>query len=60
MNGLTLESAEEAFRRWRAQRSSRLECILSNFPGRQIFNQQQEHLNIGELNLLKMPWHTCH
>ncbi len=27
MNGLTLESAEEAFRRWRAQRSSRLELI---------------------------------
>jgi hypothetical protein len=27
MNGLTLESAEEAFRQWRAQRSSRLELI---------------------------------
>ena len=27
MNGLTLESAEEAFRQWRDQRNTRLESI---------------------------------
>ena len=34
-------------------------CILSDFPGKQIFNWQQ-HLNVDELDPLKMPWHTCH
>ena len=30
MNGITLESAEEAFHLWRAQRSSRVESIPEN------------------------------